>query len=136
MDQGTLPLLDAADGPFSPHRTYVQLTDEGRVVPIEVGPDFWSDTVNRHAEGRLAFAYHFERDTTTWERHPQGEELVYVLSGAVDFVLELPDGERVVELRAGEAYIMPRGVWHRQVVREPGDILFITAGKGTQHRAV
>ena len=101
-----------------------------------MGPDFWRHAVNHHAEGRLAFAYRFERNTTTWEQHPQGEELVYVLSGAVDFVLGLSDGEKVVELCGGKAYIVPRGVWHRQVVRASREIFFVTAGKGTQHRPV
>jgi mannose-6-phosphate isomerase-like protein (cupin superfamily) len=136
MNDPKAPPRDPIGSPFSPQCTYVQLTDDGRALPIEVGPDFWSHTVNHHAEGRLAFAYHFDRNTTTWEQHPQGEELVYVLSGAVDFILELPDGEKVVELRGGEAYIVPRGVWHRQVVRAPGEIFFVTAGKGTRHRPV
>jgi uncharacterized cupin superfamily protein len=122
-----------ANAPFSPHRTYVQLTDDGRAIPIEVGPDFWSQTVNKHADGRLAFAYRFERDSATWERHPAGEELVYVLSGAVDFVLE---DDRVVSLHAGDGYLVPRNIWHRQIVRAPGDILFVTPGKGTEHRPV
>jgi mannose-6-phosphate isomerase-like protein (cupin superfamily) len=136
MDDPKAPRRDSISSPFSPQRTYVQLTDDGHALPIETGPDFWSHTVNQHSEGRLAFAYRFDRDTTTWEQHPQGEELVYVLSGAVDFVLELPDGEEVVELRGGEAYIVPRGMWHRQVVRAPGEIFFVTVGKGTQHRPV
>ena len=52
-----------------------------------MGPDFWQSAVNKYAEGRLAFAYHLDRDSPTWERHPEGEEFVYLLSGAIDFVL-------------------------------------------------
>jgi len=126
----------AAQGPFDPSRTYVQLLDGGGAVPIEAGPDFWQTTVNHHAEGRLAFAYHFDRDSSTWELHPQGEEFVYLLSGAVEFVLERADGDEVVKLQTGSAYLVPRGVWHRQIVRSPGEMLFVTAGKGTQHRPV
>jgi mannose-6-phosphate isomerase-like protein (cupin superfamily) len=122
--------------PFDPARTYVQLLDGGAALPIEVGPDFWATTVHQHEEGRLAFTYRFDRDSTTWEMHPQGEEFVFLLSGAVDFVLDRGGMIETVELRSGHAYIVPRGVWHRQVVRAPGDILFVTAGKGTQHRPV
>jgi mannose-6-phosphate isomerase-like protein (cupin superfamily) len=122
--------------PFDPSRTYVQLLNDGAAVPLEVGPDFWQTTVNEHADGRLVFAHHLDGDSRTWERHPQGEELVYLLSGAIDFVLERAGGEEVVELRAGSAYIVPRAVWHRQVVRTPGDVFFITPGKGTEHRPV
>ena len=56
-------------------------------MPITVGPDFWQSDVTKYAEGRLAFAYHLDRDSPTWERHPEGEEFVYLLSGAIDFVL-------------------------------------------------
>jgi len=125
-----------AQGPFDPSRTYVQLLDGGGAVPIAAGPDFWRATVNQHAEGRLAFACPFDRDSPTWERHPQGEEFVYLLSGAVDFVLERVGGDEIVELEAGSAYLVPRGVWHRQIVRSPGHILFVTPGKGTEHRPV
>ena len=48
--------------------------------------------------------------------HPAGEEVVYLLSGAIDLVLDGADGERIVPLRDGEAYIVPRGTWHRAVV--------------------
>jgi mannose-6-phosphate isomerase-like protein (cupin superfamily) len=44
------------------------------------------------------------------------------------------DGERLVALEAGMTCIVPRGVWHRAIVREPGDTLHITRGEGTQHR--
>jgi len=126
----------SATKPFDPARIYVQLLDDGRAVPIEVGPTFWQTTVNDHVEGRMAFAFHFDRDSGTWEKHPEGEEFVYLLSGAIDFVLERPGGDEVVSLRAGSAYLVPRNVWHRQIVRAPGDVLFVTAGKGTQHRPV
>ncbi len=122
--------------PFDPSRTYLQLLDDGGAVPLEVGPDFWQTTVNKHSDGRLLFVHRFEADSRTWERHPHGEELVYLLSGAVDFVLERPGGVEVIELRAGSAYLVPRGLWHRQVVRAPGDVLFVTPGKGTEHRPV
>jgi oxalate decarboxylase/phosphoglucose isomerase-like protein (cupin superfamily) len=66
--------------------------------------------------------------------HPAGDEVVCLLTGAVDVVLDEPDGERVVELRAGQTCIVPRGVWHRAIVQEPGDTLHITRGEGTEHR--
>ncbi|WP_437730121.1 hypothetical protein [Sorangium sp. So ce1335] len=31
--------------------------------------------------------------------------------------------------------IVPRGVWHRQIVPAPSVMIFITPGDGTQHRA-
>jgi hypothetical protein len=40
----------------------------------------------------------------------------------------------VVELRPGEAVVNPRNVWHTATVHEPGDALFVTPGRGTEHR--
>ena len=70
----------------------------------------------------------------SWERHPAGEELVLLVSGRVDLVQEIDREQRVVPLRAGQAVINPRGVWHTVDVHEPGDALFVTPGRGTENR--
>jgi quercetin dioxygenase-like cupin family protein len=67
--------------------------------------------------------------------HPEGDELLYLCSGAIDLVLQDQTGERTLELRAGSAFIVPPGVWHRLLLREPGVLLAVTRGKGTQLRA-
>jgi mannose-6-phosphate isomerase-like protein (cupin superfamily) len=54
----------------------------------------------------------------------------------LDLVLQENDRERTVELRSGTAFIVPRGTWHRGIVRSPGAMLSITYGAGTQHRAL
>ena len=69
-----------------------------------------------------------------WERHPAGEEVVYLLSGRVDIVQDLDGAHHVVELRPGDAIINPTNVWHTARVHEPGMALFITPGDGTEHR--
>jgi homogentisate 1,2-dioxygenase len=74
------------------------------------------------------------------ELHPDGDELLYLVSGRIDVILE--DGgdedhigdERVVPVRAGEAVIVPKGVWHRVEVREPSRLVHITPGPGDGHR--
>jgi hypothetical protein len=40
------------------------------------------------------------------------------------------------ELTAGQTFVVPRGVWHRGIVRQPGELMFITPGAGTDHRPV
>jgi len=116
--------------------TYVQLDDGPRALAVEVDDEFWQ-TIDRRPElrgGRLVGMFHNAEDWDIWEMHPAGDEVVCLLSGAVDVILDEPDGERVVELEAGKTCIVPRGVWHRAIVREPGDTLHITRGEGTQHR--
>jgi len=85
-------------------------------------------------EGRIVCVFDQGATWTTWERHPAGEEVVVLLSGRVDIIQEIDGEHRKVELHAGEAMINPRGVWHTADVHEPGQGLFITPGKGTEHR--
>jgi mannose-6-phosphate isomerase-like protein (cupin superfamily) len=116
--------------------TYVQLADGPAAVPVEVDDEFWESIESRsdlHG-GRLVGVFHNAADWDVWEMHPAGDEVVCLLSGAVDVVLDRDDGERVVRLRAGETCIVPRGVWHTADVHTPGDTLHITRGEGTRHR--
>jgi mannose-6-phosphate isomerase-like protein (cupin superfamily) len=68
------------------------------------------------------------------EVHPDGDELLFLVSGAVTVRLELPDGERLVELRDGDALVVPQGVWHKVTLREPGRLTHITPGPNGEAR--
>jgi len=68
------------------------------------------------------------------EMHPDGDELLYLLSGAVTVRLELADGDRTVEMAASDALVVPQGVWHRVTLREPGQLLHIAPGPRGEHR--
>ena len=68
------------------------------------------------------------------EMHPDGDELLFLVSGRFDVTLELEDGPRVVELRPGDALVVPRRVWHLVTMREPGQLVHITPGPGGSHR--
>jgi lactoylglutathione lyase len=52
-----------------------------------------------------------------WERHPTGDELLHVLDGAVEVTLLAGDGPTRVTVAAGSVFVVPRGVWHRQLPR-------------------
>jgi mannose-6-phosphate isomerase-like protein (cupin superfamily) len=124
------------DATFDLADTYVQLDDGPAAIAVEVDDDFWEKVESRPElrGGRLVGAFHNTADWPVWEMHPVGDEVVCLLSGAIDVVLDQEDGERVVELHAGATFIVPRGVWHTATVHEPGDTLHITRGEGTQHR--
>ena len=63
---------------------------------------------------------------TPWERHPHGDELVHVLDGEVDLTV-LTDGEPVrVTLRAGSLFVVPQGLWHRQIAHTAVTLLTAT----------
>lgn len=73
------------------------------------------------------------------ELHPDGDELLYLISGRVDVILDDGDlehvgTEQVTTLQPGEAFIVPKGVWHRVDVREPSHFVHITPGPGSDHR--
>ena len=135
------------DASFDLTSTYVFLEEGGRAPTIEVTERFWRDlmsgnpsspeaTLVANSAGWLTAVYRFERDTPTWEMHPAGDEILVLLSGAIDVVLDVDGAHRVVELRERAACVIPCGTWHKQIVREPGHELAITYGKGTQHRPV
>ncbi len=129
-------MADASPSPFDLVGTYVHLEDGGGAAPVVCDADFWPDLMagRRRYDGRLVMASRMTGSTAHWEMHPQGEELLYLLSGAVDVILEQAAGERRVALTNRTGCLVPRGTWHRIEVREPGELLFITAGEGTQHR--
>ena len=106
--------------------------------PEFTGMDWYAPYVERHAadgdEGRLVSLYSFSESWTSWEMHPVGDEVVICTAGEIALIQELPDGPHKVMLRAGEYAINPKGVWHTADVALSATALFITAGRGTEHR--
>ena len=120
--------------------TYVHLKDGADAVPVAVGGDFWA-TIGSCTDlhnGRLVTLFHIQStdEWVHWEMHPAGDEVVCLLSGAIDLILQEGEWERILELRSRAAGIIPRGVWHRAIVHTPSDVLFITRGAGTQLRPI
>jgi quercetin dioxygenase-like cupin family protein len=107
--------------------------------PKFTGPEWYEGYDQRHRsdleEGRIVSLFRFEESWTSWEMHPQGEEVVCVVQGHMTLHQELPDGSRQsTELGPGEYAINPRGAWHTADAAEPVVALFITPGKDTTHR--
>ena len=68
------------------------------------------------------------------EMHPDADEVLFLISGSVDVLLELDDGEQTLELTAGDACIVPKGIWHRIRRREPSRLIHVTPGPGGESR--
>jgi mannose-6-phosphate isomerase-like protein (cupin superfamily) len=67
------------------------------------------------------------------EVHPDGDEFLYLVSGTMELILDDGDeravgAETKVLLRSGDAYVVPRGVWHRLEVVEPSYLIHVTPG--------
>lgn len=118
--------------------TYVVLRPDQSTVPVEVTPTVFEELDRRFDNFRghqLVSSLHFARDWLTWEIHPNGDEVVMLLSGAARMVLDEPAGHRVVELsKAGDYVIVPRATWHTAKIAVPTAMLFITPGEATQNR--
>jgi mannose-6-phosphate isomerase-like protein (cupin superfamily) len=122
-------------------QTYLHVQDGGTTLPMPVSETFWqelgSGAYPQLEQGRLMSAYTFSEPWAVWERHPAGEELVMLLSGAATLVLEEAHGEREVMLDTVGAYVLvPAGVWHTARTTVPATMLFLTPGAGTEHKPV
>lgn len=86
--------------------------------------------------GYEVFAGHdFDRDWGIWEMHPNGDEIVVLLSGEATLVMH-GDGktESVLLKEVGSYVIVPKGVWHTAYIAKGAKMLFITPGEGSQFR--
>jgi uncharacterized cupin superfamily protein len=124
---------------FDISSTYLRLRPDASVEPLPVDNTFWQ----RISSGQLGTFHNeflvasagYEKDWTMWEMHPNGDEVVYLLSGSATFVLQQPQGEVAIGLmKPGEYVLVPKGTWHTAKVQEPCRMLFVTPGEGTQHR--
>jgi mannose-6-phosphate isomerase-like protein (cupin superfamily) len=135
--------MDTTAAPLA-ERYWFVTGNEARLIDVPV-PEFWeqvmsgapSDPAVRDVvteDGWLVSTYTMTADMTHVEMHPAGDELHYLVSGRLGLVLEEDGGERVVALEPGSSAVVPKGVWHRFVVTEPGTGVAVTFGRGTEHR--
>lgn len=128
-------------------KTYLVLEPDNSAMTVPVDERFWPDLMSgrptsdgarlvANTRGRLMGAFEQKADWPHWERHPGGDEVLVLLEGRMTLILDEDDGERRVDLPTGGACVVPRGVWHRGLVREPGLLLAVTPGQGTEHRPV
>ena len=126
-------------GSFNLSSTYLRLRSDVSVEPLRVDETFWQ----RISSGQLGTFHNeylvtsnaYDSDWTFWEIHPNGDEIVCLLTGSVTFILEQEGKHQAIELNEiGEYVIVPKGTWHTAKVSEQSLMLFITAGEGTQHR--
>ena len=68
--------------------------------------------------------------------HPHGEEIVYLLSGSLDLILERDGISEIIKLRSKGLVIIPEETWHTAKVFEPSNMLVITLGKETKVKEV
>jgi len=86
--------------------------------------------------GWLVGLFHYGENWPMWEMHPEADEIVHVVAGDFEFVLDAGGPEQRVAVKTGQTFVVPKGVWHRAIVNTEGDAVHVTFGKGTKHRPV
>lgn len=67
------------------------------------------------------------------EVHPDGDEMLYVISGKLRVSCDSPSTEPL-ELGPGDACIVKQGEWHKVSVLEKTQLVHITPGPNGKHR--
>ena len=73
-----------------------------------------------------------EGGTSPWERHPDDDELLYVLEGEVEVTVLTQEESIQATISAGSVFVVPRGLWHRQTLKGRVKQLYVTPG-ATEH---
>lgn len=72
---------------------------------------------------------------SSWERHPNGDEIVQIVEGSTTLHLMTADGPQSYELTAGMMAIVPQGTWHRFVAPDGVGVMTATP-QPTEHLTV
>lgn len=121
---------------INPQQTYVHLAEDGAARSVS-GESFWQlppSELGSFDQGWLISEFAFTEDWPTWEMHPHGDEFVYLLSGAVELLLERGSEVQSIVLNGTGAVVVPRGVWHTARVHAPSRMLHVTRGEATENR--
>ena len=127
-------------GPVDIASNYLRLRPDDSVEVMPEDDTFWprlmQGELGLFTNEYLVTQLDFTEDWQTREVHPKGDEIVFPLSGAAEFILESPEGETTsMTLNKPCQYVfVARECWHTAKVPEAASMLFITAGKDTQNR--
>jgi mannose-6-phosphate isomerase-like protein (cupin superfamily) len=119
--------------------TYLRLKPDSRIEKLPADETFWPQLIagklgDFHHE-YLVTCYTYSSNWPTWEMHPNGDEIVCMISGQATMILEENGAQRQLVLaKPGDFAFVPQGTWHTCKTGTPTTMLFITAGEGTQNR--
>jgi mannose-6-phosphate isomerase-like protein (cupin superfamily) len=117
--------------------TFMHLADGGGAEAVTPTRSFWAGSDGQRYDRVMgAFDFRSSQDlhASLQEMHPEADEVLLLVSGAIDVVVEEAGGERTIPLEAGQAAIVARGAWHRLVMRRPGRLVFVNNRRGIANR--
>ncbi len=119
--------------------TFAILKPDLKIDQLAVTATLYQELDQRYEQFRshvLISAHSFSEDWGVWEFHPEGDELVVLISGGAELILKTENGENQISLKQpGDFLLVPQGTWHTAKVAESASMLFITAGEGTRNEA-
>lgn len=85
-----------------------------------------------HLLGLFQIASPDDLHSDIWEMHLAGDEVLLMLTGELG--LEYCDGSchGTSALESGRGVVMPKGVWHRLLLRQPGLLMVLSPSQGTR----
>jgi mannose-6-phosphate isomerase-like protein (cupin superfamily) len=85
-----------------------------------------------HLLGVFQIANRDDLHSDVWEMHPADDEVLLMLTGELG--VEYCDGScrGTSALESGRGMVMPRGVWHRLLLRHPGLLMVLSPSQGTR----
>lgn len=118
-------MADEPTTPFDLAEAVIGLRRDGRADRVPQTPGRPPTRIDGYTIGAPVFSQPAPHDG---EMHPDGDELLFLVSGRVSVLLDQENGSRAIELAAGQALIVPRGVWHRVVPHGACQLVHVTPG--------
>jgi mannose-6-phosphate isomerase-like protein (cupin superfamily) len=124
--------------PLQIAETFVVMSSSFQADTVAVTENLYAELDQAYGDfaGRSLISSHtFSNDWPTWEVHPNGDEVVVLVSGAAEMVLAAEGGDETMLLNeAGQFVVVPKGVWHTAKISSPTQMMFITPGEGTENK--
>lgn len=94
----------------------MKLIAQAEHEPVFTAPDGAQRRILSYGGGMMLVQFSFDAGATSWHHSHPHEQLGYVVSGEIDFVM---DGQATVRLTAGGAYYVPSSVPHHITTYAP-----------------
>jgi mannose-6-phosphate isomerase-like protein (cupin superfamily) len=106
-------------------RTFVRLSNDGSIDAVPLTTAFWRGKGPAASDDRFVgivdFASAADLHSASQEVHPDGDELVVVLAGALDVMIDDESSETAIALDVGDAAVVPAGCGTGSSYANPGD---------------
>lgn len=118
----------------------IHLARDGTMQPYSMAAQFQGTPQSpQPMDGRTFALYHVTGPADVhypaWEMHPEGDELLVLVSGSIAVELRQDESQRTVSLAPESILIVPAGAWHRLIVQEPSVLIAVTKPENTRHTA-